>query len=122
MRLARYSVAILVFVLAACAGSSKTIGTAASTAQAQQLGTATVSWQAPTVTADGNPLGNLAGFKIYYGLAPTQMDSVVLVNDPSLTSTEIQNLTQGTWYFGATAIDSTGLESALSNVGSKTIS
>jgi len=122
MRLARCVVAILIFALAGCAGSSKTTGTGSTaTATATQLGTATVTWEAPTTTADGNPLGTLAGFKIYYGLDPAQMDEVVMINDPSLTSTEIENLTQGTWYFGATAIDSSGLESALSNVGSKNI-
>ena len=122
MRLARWAAAIAVLALCACAGASKDTLTPATAAKPAVTGTATVSWRPPTVTADGAPLSNLAGFKIYYGLAPTQMDEVVLIEDASLTSTEIQNLTPGTWYFGATAIDTTGLESALSNVGSKDIS
>lgn len=126
MRLARCAVSILVLVLAltACAGASKTTSSAPSAAPATAMGTgtATVSWAPPKATALGGPLTNLAGFKIYYGLDPTQLDSVLIINDPSATSTEIERLGAGTWYFGATAIDSSGLESAMSNVGSKTIS
>jgi hypothetical protein len=33
----------------------------------------------------------------------------------------VDNLTPATWYFAATALDSNGLESAFSNIGSKTI-
>ena len=125
MKFARCGVAALVLVLAACSGSSKTIGTtgsAASASSSNTAGTATVAWVAPTETVEGAPLHDLAGFKVYYGLNPTQLDQVVLINDPAVTSTEIENLTPGTWYFAATAIASDGLESDLSNVGSKTIS
>ena len=122
MRFARSAVAILVLALSACGGGSKTTISSPTPAHPTPAGAATVSWSAPTTTAAGTPLTNLAGFKIYYGLDPTQMDSVVLINDASLTSTEIQNLGPGTWYFGATAIDTSGLESALSNVSSKNIS
>jgi hypothetical protein len=124
MRLARCAVAILVLALGACAGASKPTSatSAAPAAIATGTGTATVSWAPPKATALGGPLTNLAGFKIYYGLDPTQLDTVVIINDPSVTSTEIERLGPGTWYFSATAIDSSGLESALSNVGSKTIS
>ena len=30
-------------------------------------GTATPSWDAPTTNADGTPLTDLAGYKVYYG-------------------------------------------------------
>jgi hypothetical protein len=124
MRLARCAVSILVLALSACAGASKPTSSAASAAPATAMGTgtATVAWAPPTSTATGTPLTNLAGFKIYYGLDPNQLDTVVLIDDPSVTSTEISHLGQGTWYFGATAIDTNGLESALSNVSSKDIS
>ena len=34
------------------------------------LGSATLSWAAPTLRVDGSPLGNLAGYRIRYGTAP----------------------------------------------------
>jgi hypothetical protein len=124
MRLARCAVSILVLALSACAGASKPTSSTPSAAPATATGngSATVSWAPPTATATGTPLTNLSGFKIYYGLDPTQLNTVVVINDPSVTSTEISHLGQGTWYFGATAIDTNGLESALSNVSSKDIS
>jgi hypothetical protein len=33
----------------------------------------------------------------------------------------IEGLTSGTWYFSVTAFDTTSAESAMSNIGSKTI-
>ena len=84
-------------------------------------GRATVSWISPLRRADGAPLQNLAGFRIYYGTQPNLLDSVVDVGNPGAVSVVVENLTPGTWYFAATAIDASGLESALSQSASKTI-
>jgi hypothetical protein len=83
-------------------------------------GSARVSWSPPTTRVDGTPLGTISGFRIYYGRSQTQLDQVATVSS-GLTSYQIDNLEQGTWYFAVTARDSDGLESARSVIVSKTI-
>lgn len=82
---------------------------------------ATVSWTPPTQRDDGTSLGNLAGYKIYYGTDPSDLSSIVAVNSAGVTSFTVDGLTKGTYYFTITALDSTGLESRFSNLASKTI-
>jgi hypothetical protein len=49
------------------------------------------------------------------------MSHTIDVTNAGTTSYVISNLSAGTWYFGITAYTNTGLQSAMSNVGSKTI-
>ena len=85
------------------------------------LGSATVSWQPPTLRSDGTPLTNLAGFRIYYGTSPGSYPTVISVPNPGITTYVISSLPSGTYYFVATAYDSSGSESAYSAPASKTI-
>jgi hypothetical protein len=85
------------------------------------LGSATLSWAAPTLRIDGTPLGNLAGYRIRYGTAPGNYTQQLQIPNPGITSCVIENLPAGTYYFVATAYDSGGLESEHSAVVSKTI-
>lgn len=89
--------------------------------QQQVAGRATLSWDAPTARTDGSPLTNLAGFKLYYGTSSNNLSNVVQVSDPGARTWIIENLTVGTWFFAASAYDQSGMESARSNVASKTI-
>jgi hypothetical protein len=89
--------------------------------QAVATGSATVSWTPPTTNTDGSPLTNLAGYKVYWGTALGNYPNSVTLNGAGLTSYVVTNLTPGTWYFVATALNSNGVESTFSNVGSKTI-
>jgi hypothetical protein len=75
------------------------------------------------VTKDttGNTLEDLAGYKIRYGTSLEDMDTVEVLENPSQTTYVVQGLSPGTWYFAASAYTTDGIESALSNVGSKTI-
>jgi hypothetical protein len=91
------------------------------TVAAAVTGRATLSWSAPTERTDGAPLTDLAGFKIYYGNSPGSLGSVIEIRDAGARSWVVENLTQGTWYFAATAFDTSGTESARSNPASKTI-
>lgn len=84
-------------------------------------GSATLHWQPPTTNTNGSALTDLAGYHIYYGTAAGSMTNTVDVSTASTTSYVISNLSAGTWYFGIAAYTNTGLESAMSNVGSKTI-
>lgn len=85
-------------------------------------GTATLSWDAPTTTTQGSALTNLAGYRIYYGIHGNNLNQTVQVNGVGLQTYVIDNLSSGTWYFAIKAVTNTGIESAPSNVVSKTIS
>ena len=98
-------------------------GTAALTVTGN--GTATLTWNAPTVRTDGsalNPATDLQKYRIYYGLASgTYTQSVDVVNPGTDTVTYTLTLGSGTYYFVVTAVDSSGQESGYSNEGSKTL-
>ena len=86
------------------------------------LGSATLSWIPPTQNADGSTLANLTGYRIYYGRSANALDQTIKINNAGLTRYVIENLSPATWYFAMTSINSTGVESARSATGSKTIS
>jgi hypothetical protein len=102
-----------------CGGSSDSSG---SSTPALATGSATLAWTAPTANTNGSALNDLAGYHIYYGPSVGSMTQTVDVPSASTTTYLVRNLSAGTWYFGIKAYTNTGLESALSNVGSKTIS
>jgi hypothetical protein len=85
------------------------------------LGSATLSWVAPTQRVDGTPLENLAGYRIRYGTAPGSYPNQLQIPNAGITSCVIENLPAGTYYFVAIAYDAVGLESAPSAAVSKTI-
>lgn len=105
------SASLPAFSIAVSAQATGTTGT----------GTATVSWSPPTENTDGSPLSNLAGFEIYYGTSQASLTRIVQVAGSTVTSYTITGLTSGTWYFAVSAYNSSGLESSLSNIGSKII-
>jgi hypothetical protein len=89
-----------------------------------------LSWEAPTKYSDGTPLpaGGLKGYKVYYSAWPGTYSaaSYYFVPSPNLSVT-IEDLTRafnlkaGTYYFAVSAVDSTDVESDLSNEVSKLI-
>lgn len=84
-------------------------------------GTATINWTPPLNNTDGSTLSNLAGYNIHYGTSSTALTQTVQVAQAGLTTYTLSNLTSGTWYFGVSAYNSAGTESAMSNLASKTI-
>jgi hypothetical protein len=84
-------------------------------------GSASLTWIPPTQNSDGSALTNLAGYKIYYGTAPGSLTQSIKIATVGLTSYTISNLSTATWYFGMTAYTTSGGESSISNIGSKTI-
>lgn len=82
--------------------------------------TATLTWAAPTQNTDGSALTNLAGFKLYYGTSSTNLINSTSVG-AGVTSSVINSLSAGTWYFAVTAYNDQGIESAYSNVASKSV-
>ena len=89
-------------------------------AQLNGTGFAKVSWTPPTEREDGTALGGIDHYTIYYGTSSSNLDQSVRV-DGTLTSHQVEELGNGTWYFAVTATSSDGLQSAKSAVASKTI-
>lgn len=85
-------------------------------------GTATLSWIPPDQNTDGSPLINLVGYRIYYGTAADALTDVVEIPTVGITTYVIDSLDAGTYYFSIRAYNSLGIESALSNIVSDTIS
>jgi hypothetical protein len=80
-----------------------------------------LAWQAPTTNTNGTALDNLAGYYIHYGTSAGSLTQTINVPNAGTTTYVISNLAAGTWYFGITAYTNSGLQSSMSNVGSKTI-
>jgi hypothetical protein len=120
-----------VFVLVACVLAGCGQGsTDASTASASATptspppltsGNATLSWEAPTTDTNGAPLTDLVGYRVYYGTSANDLTDTIQLTSVGIQTYVIDNLAPGTWYFAVAAVASTGVESALSNVVSKTI-
>jgi len=91
------------------------------TVQQVQTGSATIRWTPPTTNSDNSPLTNLAGYRIYYGTSSGNLTQVLNLPNPGITSGVVDNLSAGTWYFAVTSYNSSNVESARSNVTSKTI-
>jgi hypothetical protein len=88
-----------------------------------QLSTAsvTLNWSTPTQNTDGTPLTNLAGFRIYYGTAPSNLSQSAQIANPGATTYVLGNLAPGIWYFGLVDYTTSAMESSLSNIASTTI-
>lgn len=92
------------------------------TVQQAAIGSATLSWQAPTTRTDGSPLTNLAGYRIRYGTSVGSYPNLIDIPNGGLTSAVVGNLPRATWYFVVSAYDTTGVESNYSSPVSKIIS
>jgi len=84
-------------------------------------GRATLSWTAPTENTDGSTLANLSGYRIRYGTSASALTSTIVIQNASVTTYVVEDLSPATWYFAVTAVNSTGAESTYSNVASKQI-
>jgi len=93
------------------------------TVLASAAGSANLSWVAPTQNTDGTDLGvgDLAGFNVYYGPAVNDYPNVVTIDNPTVTTFLVENLSPGTWVFVITAFNSSGNESDYSDYASKTV-
>ena len=91
------------------------------TVNAVSLGSATLTWTAPTQNDDGSPLTDLAGYKLYSGTTPGNYTLLTTINNPSVTTFQVDNLAPGTYYFVATAFSAAGVESSYSGMATKTI-
>lgn len=121
-------VACAALLLHACGGSgnagntgSTNNATASSVPTPPVTGSATLSWTPPTTREDGTSLTGLAGYKVYYGTTPNDLGTTITLQGAGQTGYVISDLGAGTYYFVVTAVDSSGGESSVSNMVSKTI-
>ena len=77
-------------------------------------GSVTLSWTPPTEYEDGSPLTDLAGFKLYYGTETGRYTETIDVDNPGISTYVVNNLTPNTYFFAATAYNSSGVESDFS--------
>ncbi|PCI06633.1 MAG: hypothetical protein COB77_06420 [Gammaproteobacteria bacterium] len=87
--------------------------------QSEASVSATLSWTAPVAREDGSAISmaEIAGFRIYYGIAQGGYQQYIEVNDVYLDEYALvdMNLTSGTYYIAMTTIDTDGRESAFSD-------
>jgi hypothetical protein len=84
-------------------------------------GSITLSWVAPATNADGTPVSDLAGYRVYYGNASGNYSDNVTVSGPSTLTTTISNLPASTYYVVVRAFNTVNMESQASMEVSKTI-
>ncbi|MFU8878539.1 MAG: fibronectin type III domain-containing protein [Wenzhouxiangellaceae bacterium] len=106
---------------ASAPGSDESASAPGSNARASRPGSALLSWHPPTERADGSPLRDLAGYRVYFGKGARPARYVLEITNPAQTSQLIGNLDRGRWHFSITAYDRQGLESARSAPASKII-
>lgn len=76
----------------------------------------TLAWDPPATDAEGNPLEDLAGYRLYFGTrAPLSQARDTFVAVGTSTTHTLEGLSPGTWFFAITAVDLDGNESAFSN-------
>jgi len=118
----RAVVSLLLFVfLAGCGGSgsgesSVAEGGSGTVSDNSIGGSLTLAWD-PSLSSDGTPVANIAGYSVYYGTSPGSYDTKI-DNGKSTTCT-ITGLRSGTYYIAVTCYDLAGNESAFSNEVSK---
>jgi len=79
-----------------------------------QTASVSLAWEAPTTNADGTPLTDLAGYRVYYGSASGVYEQTKDVGN--VTTFPVTGLMSATLYFFvATAYDTSNNESAFSN-------
>ena len=85
------------------------------------LGSVTLSWTPPTTNADGSPMTDLAGYRVYFGRSPGALDEMIIINSTTTTRWVVDNLSSATWYFSMSSYNSSGIESVRSGVVSRTL-
>lgn len=85
-------------------------------------GSAKLSWTPPTKNTDGSNLTNLASYRIFHAATAGGVASAtaITVTAPATTHT-IAGLPVGVRYYGIKAVNSAGIESALSNTVNNTV-
>jgi len=84
-------------------------------------GVASLQWEMPPSKESGEPLDDLAGYRILYGRSSSDLDHSVMIPDLATTSYQFSTLTSGVWYFAVVAVNSNGLEGPPATQATKSI-
>jgi hypothetical protein len=84
-------------------------------------GVASLQWELPPSKVSGEPLDDLAGYRILYGRSSSDLDHSVMIADPAATSYQVSGLTSGTWYFAVVAVNANGFEGPPTTLATKSI-
>ena len=84
-------------------------------------GAVTLNWVPPTQNSDGSALSDLAGYTIYIGKSSGSYEQQIQVDNPGITTYMVENMSPGTYYFAATAFNTSGVESTFSGEVVKTV-
>ena len=121
-RRATICITAVLLTLCACSRRAPTpIDTVQSSLSSPGIGTATLSWEPPRRNRDGTAIVNLAGYFIYYGRSPSNLNVTIKIPDPYVTTYTVDKLGPGTYYFCIVAFTATGIRSSASLTVSKTI-
>ncbi len=74
-------------------------------------GSTTLNWAPPTLNEDGTTLTDLAGYVISYGTSSGNYTEEILIDNPSITTYVVENLTPGTYYFAAKSFNTANEQS-----------
>lgn len=77
-----------------------------------------LTWDVPQAREDGSelPLYEINGYVIAYGTSQNDLTNQVAIDGASSTSTTLENLSSGTYFFSIATIDSDGVQGAYSSV------
>jgi hypothetical protein len=124
-RCATILAAAVTLSLYACSRAPSTVGTISlmnsATDRPPGTGAATLSWMPPRRNLDGSAVSNLAGYYIYYGTSPTNLNHAIKLLDPYTTTYTVHDLSPGTYYFSIVAFTTTGTKGSASPSVSKMI-
>ena len=84
-------------------------------------GVANLKWSQPTTRADGQAIGALSGYRIYYGSSSGIYSGSVYVSGGSNLAGTVSGLGKGVWYFAVTTVDASGNESGFGYEMSKSL-
>ncbi len=82
-----------------------------------------LTWDIPQEREDGSdlPLGEINGYVIVYGTDQNNLTSQLVIEGASVTSTILEDLNTGTYYFSIATVDSDGVQGAYSGVINQSI-
>lgn len=108
---ARSAIALAALVAACAPAGPGPTGTDAGDEVAHSI---TLAWDAPETDAVGDPLADLAGYRLYYSDAsPIDPATANMVDTGMSTTHTLTGLAPGTFHFAVSAVDEAGNESEL---------
>ena len=85
------------------------------------VGSATLTWEAPTKNVDGSALTDLAAYNLHYGTSSGSYTTEVRIDNPGITTYVVENLVADTYYFSITSVNDAGEESRFSGEAMYTV-